>query len=222
MSKLKGKEILRSLEITELGLGFEPSIKWNKTEEAYVLKVPDMYEVLMNGIVSNVPFVEVRIDEPDIWRMITAEQGIGDSFWFNFDEERGELDDDTYLGISLIQAEWYLSVNVLNLARRAMKRCGYPQWIKLKKRTPRGGRPVGSKSGSSGGFDSLNAEEQQRLCDLDANYNRVVENCYEHDWLDEYIELQKDMCLFRREKFCGRKECAKRFAEERKKWLNSK
>jgi len=215
MSRERGNKIV--LDCPEVELSFQPGIKWNRTKKVFVIRVPDMYDVLRRRETKNVGCTDVEIAEEDIWRMINADRGTKYGFWFDFNDEQLDLDDDAYLGISYVQAKWYLSINSLNQARRVSKRCGYPQWVFLKKRTKRGGRPVGG--GKSKGFASLPKSEQERLLSLSANYEKIVNNCYKKDWVTEYVELQRDLCLLKGTKFPGKKRIIAEFTAARQKWL---
>ena len=215
MSRAQGERIVA--EFPGLELNFQPAIKWNRTKKVFVLKVPDMYEITRLKKKTDINYTETEIDESDLWRLINADRGTKYGFWFDFKEERDELDDDTYLGISYVQFVYYLSINSLNEARHSSKRCGYPQWLALKKRTRRGGRPVGG--GKSRTFQNLPESERERILLLQQNYDKIVINCYKKDWVTEYIELQRDICLLNGKKFPGKKQTIATFTAERKKWL---
>lgn len=197
--------ILRGKQLDSLDLLFTPFIKWVNSSGEFILSVPDMYE-------KNGTAVKVRIQEVDLWRMIKADNK---NLVFEFNEEQGDLDDDTYLGISYIQARYYLTINTLRVCKRAWKKGGKTgfSYLYLKKRTKRGGRPIG------GGNARISEEEIERLEYVNRNYDKIVENLYEHDWAEEYVNLRKDIALYRHQKFIGKKACLKQFAVERRKYL---
>lgn len=218
MSRARGEKILVETESkSSLDLGFRPGIKWNRTKKVFIVLVPDMYDVMRRGIKENIMSEPVEIKEEDFYRLINADRGVKYGFWFNFEDEKLDLDDDTYLGISYVQYAYYLSVTVLKEAKRVSKRCGYPQWVFLKKRVKRGGRPVGG--GKTKRFCDLSSDEQERIYYLRDNYEKIVDNMCKHDWVYEYVELQRDMCLYEGKKFPGTKKTIADFAEIRRVWL---
>jgi len=196
---------------------YVPKLKWvngkkGREKGHFVFSVLDTYT-------KDGSFYNVEISEEDVWRMINADRGTKYGFWFSFENEQDDLPDDAYLGISYLQARYYLSVSVLREAKRAWKRGGKTgwNWVVLKRRAKRGGRPVGG--GKSKGFASLPKSEQERLLSLSANYEKIVNNCYKKDWVTEYVELQRDLCLLKGTKFPGKKRIIAEFTEARKKWL---
>ena len=212
MSIARGKEI----EEIKNSENYVPKIKWingrGRDDGYFVFSVLDMY--LKDGSTQN-----VYIKEEDVWRLINADRGTRYGFWFNYSDEQGNLDDDTYLGISYLQARYHLSTSVLSEAKRTWKRGGRNgwNWVVLKRRVPKGGRPVGG--GKSKGFASLPKSEQERLLELSKNYERIVNNCYAKDWVTEYVELQRDLCLLKGTKFPGKKRIIAEFTAARQKWL---
>ena len=205
MSKLRGSKY----NGTELS-GFFPYVKWNNTNREFVILVPDMYELTRNE--KLIPTL-IYVNEEDLWRMINADRGNnGNNDYFTFVDEQGNLDDDTYLGISFVQYFYYLSINTLRQAKRIWKKLRYPERIYLKRRLPRGGRPVGSKI-------EVSADELERIASIYNNRNKIMENCYKHDWADEYVELLRDIANYEKKDFMGRKKALKIFAEQRRKWL---
>lgn len=213
MSRFKGKQI-EDIEVDNAAAAaiYQPRIKWLGKKKVFVLNVLNMYE-------KNGDFYNVEISELDLYRLINADRGAKWGFWFDADEEKGDLDDDTYLGISYIQARWYLSISVLKEAKRLWKRAGKTgqSWLVLKKRVAKGGRPVGG--GKKKKFETLSVKEQERIKELAERYDEVVLNCYAKDWVREYIELEKDMALFKGEKFIGKRACIEKFRVERGKYL---
>ena len=209
MSRLKGK-LIDDIQKEN----YQPRIKWLGKKRVFVVNVFDMYE--KDGTVYN-----VEISEPDLYRLINADRGTKYGFWFNFEDERDDLDDDTYLGISYIQARYYLSVSTLKEAKRLWKRAGKTgqSWLPLKKRVPKGGRPVGGGQGKK--FSDLSPDEQERIKMLYDNYDKIVVNCYAKDWLAEFIELERDVAFYKGTKFIGKKAATEKFTAERKKWLES-
>ena len=202
MSRLRGKE-WNGTEIS----GYFPYIKWNKGNKEFVVLVPDMYELTKNK--DLVP-VQVYINEVDLWRMINADRG---GVEFKFAEEQQNLDDDTYLGVSFVQYFYYLSINTLKQAKRAWKLANYPERVYLKRRVARGGRPVGAKT-------EISAEEKERIAEVYNNRVLIMENCYKHDWAEEYVELLRDVAAYTGEEFMGRRKALELFAEQRRKWLD--
>lgn len=206
MSRLKGKLLVEELGLTQ-PVGAISYIKWlNKTEE-YGIYVPDMYEYKFN---AELVFIEVRISEPDLYRMINADS----HNYFELADEKADLDDDTYFGISYVQWFYYLSKHVLNLAKRSSRKFGYPQKYFLKRRVPRGGRPAGVKN-------KVSEEELSRLEEVYINREQIKVNCYRHDWAEEYVSLMKDIAAYRKKPFIGRKKALQNFTVERRKWLKT-
>lgn len=207
MSILKGKTIN---EISSDN--YRPKIKWINGTKQFVVSVLDMYT-------KDGSFFNTYISEEDLYRLINADKGVKYGFWFNEDDEKGELDDDTYLGISYIQARYYLSISVLKEAKRLWKRTGRngQAWLVLKKRVPKGGRLKGT--GINKSFENLSIEEQERLKSLAENYEKIKINCYAKDWVNEYVELERDMAIYKGEPFIGKKACIQKFTAERKKYL---
>lgn len=180
MSRIKGKEIKRK--------DFEPKLRWIKGRNEFEVLIMDEEGEAWN----------VFISERDLMRMIKADE----VETFSFKEEQGDLDDDTYLGVSFVQAYWYLSRSVLKEVKRANKRNGYPTWVWLKKRVKRGGRK-----------GEISEEEKERLRGIFENKEKILYNCIRHDWLEEYIMMERDVHKFLGEKCPKREELVKKFIE---------
>ena len=204
MSRIKGKTLVEDLEISSPG-EISPYIKWLNKDKIFAVLVPDMYELTRNEKIST---QEIRIEEADLYRLINADRHEG----FSFEAEQAELDDDTYLGISYVQYFYYLSKDVLVHAKRNSKKSHYPQKYFLKRRVPRGGRPVGAKT-------KYDEDELARLAEVYENRAAITLNCYKHDWADEYVELAKDICRYENKTVISRKQALRNFTVERKKWL---
>ena len=210
MSRLKGKLLAEELSMSE-PVGKVPYIKWlNKTEE-YGIYVPDMYEYKYNG---NLVFIKVRISEVDLSRMLKADDYVNKGIFFELADEKADLDDDTYLGISYVQWFYYLSKHVLIVAKRNSRKFGYPQKYFLKRRVPRGGRPIGAKN-------KVSEEEMKRIEEVYTIREQIKVNCYRHDWAEEYVSLMKDIAAYRKKPFIGRKKALQNFTAERRKWLKT-
>lgn len=165
MSKKYGKTL--DLDIPE---GFECKIRWNRELQKYLFTVPECF----GGI--------VEISQYDLERLIEAD--LYDNFIF--ENEKGELDDDTYRGVSWLQAHFYVTKNSYTIAKREWKKNNkYPKWVALKKRIPRGGRPRG--------FKVVDPEEIERMEYLVANYDSIVSECVRKDWYQEYMQLNQDI-----------------------------
>ena len=188
-----------------------PKIKWIGKSKHFVISVLDMYE-------RDGSFYNVYVKEEDLYRLINADRGCKYGLWFDIKDEQGDLDDDTYLGISYIQARYYLSLSTLTTAKRLWKAAGKSgrTWLYLKKRIKKGGRPVGAQSK---GFAGLSDAEKERIERLAKDYDTIVANMCKHDWVEEYIELTKDMCLLNNKKVPGKKKTIANFTEIRRKWL---
>lgn len=196
---------------------YVPKMKWvngrGRDDGYFVVRVLNMY--LRNGEALN-----VRIPPDAVWRMINADRGTKYGFWFDPKDEKDDLDDDAYLGFSYIQARYYISISTMLQVKRLWKQGGRNgwSWFTPIKRVRRGGRPIGG--GKSRGFDALPDSEKERIENLAKNYRQIAENCYKKDWVTEYVELERDMALIRGEKFIGKQACIRRFAIERKHWLD--
>ena len=186
MSRLKGMKIYEKLGRLVI---FNPAIKYLKTRKEYVVSVPDVYMLMKFG---NIEKSLVYISGEDLWKLIRLDNL---DEYINFNEEQGELDDETYQGISLVQYLWYFSKNTIDQARRARGK-----WVFLKKRVPRGGRPVGSVA-----HHVVTEEEKERVQYLTDNFEDIVAKCVEHDWYEEYENLLKDTGRFTNKKECVRK-----------------
>lgn len=204
MSRIKGKTLVEDLKLSSPG-EISPYIKWLNKDKIFAVLVPDMYELTRNGKNST---QEIRIEEADLYRLINADRHEG----FSFEAEQAELDDDTYLGISYVQYFYYLSKDVLVHAKREARKFHYPQKYFLKRRVPRGGRPVGSKI-------KYSEDELARLAEVYENRAAITLNCYKHDWADEYVELMKDICRYENKTVISRKQALRNFTVERRKWL---
>ena len=209
MSVIKGK----SIDFAGAWNGV-PAIRYNKSNGLYVLRVPDMYKALNSSDGSEIGSECVWISGEDLWRLIHFDK------WYEngvvaLSTEQGDLDDTTYLGISYVQARWYLSKHVMDEARRMCGRFGFSQWVILKKRVRRGGRVPGC----IGGGTRISEAERERLCGLVENYKRIVDNCCRHDWAEEYVELERDITRYKGARVESRKKIIERFTEIRKKWI---
>ena len=158
---------------------------------------------------------EVYISEPDIWRLINADRGVSYDYYFSYKEEQGELSDDTYLGISFVQQGWYVSKNTLTQAKRAARKLHHSTWIILKRRLPRGGRPIGG-----GTHHNLPISEIERIEFLIANYDRILLNCVKKDWVTEYIEMETDIAKYKGLKKPSKKSLIQTFTELREQYNN--
>ena len=212
--------IYRGLQIPDIPNteDYFPKIKWINGRRGddgfFVVRVLDMY--LKDGST-----MDVRIPADAVWRMINADRGTKYGFWFDPEEEKGDLDDDSYLGFSYIQARYHVSVSVMLEVQRLWKRAGRNgwSWLYLKKKNKHGGRPNGGGRGKK--FNNLPLDEQERIASVFADYDKIAENCYAKDWVTEYIELEKDIAIYKGEKYIGKKATIQKFTAERKKWLES-
>ena len=147
----------------------------------------DMYEVKYADL--------VRISPVDLLRLINLnslnveEQN---DMYFRGVDFRGDLDDDTYRNISVLQHYYHLSARSLLLAKRAshLRRLGRTdsKWIYLKKRIlhSNGGRPFGAKS-------QLSAEDKERILLNYENYSLLIKKFIERDWYHEFCEFHKEL-----------------------------
>lgn len=159
MSVEKGKE-----------LGFRPvfaKIKWVRSLQCFEVLVPDM----SGGGSGSEVCVFVYIHEEDLVRMINWHGVLGG--------DQGELDDETYLGVSAVQGYYFLSRYTLTVVKRLAKKNGRGVWYYLTSRSVRGGHPRN--------------ENSERLVYLREHEKEIVARCVEMNWLEEYIMLQKDL-----------------------------
>ena len=213
MSIARGKDIV--IKYNLFNKNFQPKIRWVAKRKEFIFLVPSMYEVVYLHETEDISMEEVYISEVDLWRMINADRGISEDYYFSYKEEQGELSDDTYLGVSFVQQGWYVSKNTLVQAKRASKKLHHSAWIILKRRVPKGGRPVG------GGIrKEMSPEEKERCEYLIANYERIVANCIRKDWVTEYIELERDIAKYKGLKKPSKKSLIAHFTELRNNYNN--
>ena len=206
MSIIKGKKVEFKGDFNGM-----PAIRYVKGRDEYVVRVPDVYTALRSVEGDTFGMEEVYISGSDLWRLIKFDK------WYeregvSLSEERGDLDDTTYLGISWVQARYYLSVSVLSEARRVNNRFSFSQWLPLKRRVARGGRPKGSRNKNIYGEEDI--ERIERMIE---DYDRIVAHCVEKDWANEYVELEKEIAKYKGEKVPSRKALLEKFTELRKK-----
>lgn len=139
-------------------------IRYLKTKEEFELEVPDP---LNDG-----ETIMVKITDYDLFMLLNSNFSI-----------RGDLDDDTFLGIKKLCKNHTLSIRTLTLAKRQQHLRQLNRvdtaWIGLNKRER---KPRVNKN-----------EDNERLEYLRENFDRIAENCARHDWFDEYLRLCKDM-----------------------------
>lgn len=203
---------LYELEGPEAGVGAR--IKWTKSK--VIFSLPFDFTVGRGGKVIDIEILEVSnfsisISLPDLARMINADK-VSEDVYFSFSEEQGELSDVVYFGVCLAQKYFYLSKNVIDVARRASWRCGYPQWISLVRREAKGGQRAGVKKKER----VMSASERERLEDLVAGFDKIVENCIRHDWAEEYCCLRNDVAKYRGEKVLSKKKYLEEFTRLRR------
>lgn len=205
MSIERGKRLVNEYGIRRSSLNFYPFFRWNKCDKVFMFEVPDMYEITILHKKEDINRCRVYITEEDLYRMINA---VG---YFSFTQERGNLDDQTYLGISLIQCLYYVSVTGLKKAKRSHVD------MKLIARVPKGGKKPGTKI-----VKEVSKEELERLQYLSDNYEHIIHQCITHDWCEEYIELVKDVSKFRGEKCPPKKELINMFTRMRREYYVEK
>lgn len=143
-------------------------IRYLKTTEEFELVVPD-------PIGSENDTITVRISDYDLVVLLNS------SF-----ETRGDIDDDTFLGIKKLCENWNLSIRTLKLAKtqqhlRQLNRVA-SSWVELtkKERKPRQAK-------------DLSEEDLERIQYLTENYDKIAMNCARHDWFQEFMRLCKDI-----------------------------
>ena len=203
-------------------------IRYVRGTRSYSFLIPYDVEVRRGGMVGSIVALETgegkqdwfsfSLSEVDLVRMITADK-VSSEIYFSLDKERGLLPEVVFCGVCLVQSRWYLSKNVLNIARRASKKCRYPQWIELICRTAKGGQRAGIPKKRDLSL-SFSKEEEERLESLVRNYSTIVENCIRHDWVEEYCQLCKDVAKYKGEKPLSRRKMIENFTELRGKFLN--
>lgn len=203
---------LYGLEGLEAGVGAR--IKWTKSK--VIFSLPFDFTVGRGGKVIDMETLElsnisISISLPDLARMINADK-VSEDVYFSFSEEQGQLPDVVYFGVCLAQKYFYLSKNVIDVARRASWRCGYPQWISLVRREAKGGQRAGVKKKER----VMSASERERLEDLVAGFDKIVENCIRHDWVEEYCCLRSDVAKYRGEKVLSKKKYIEEFTRLRR------
>ena len=148
---------------------FRPAIKWNRKEKVFVVLVPEIGPKIGTNFLYTGNASRVYVCEYDMYRLINADKGNWD---FSFEEEQGDLADDEYLGISVVQAYWYLSHNTLKIAKRVSKKVGYPQWVYLSRR-------------------NRGESEDDRKEYLRENYFVIREKLVERNNVKEFVELER-------------------------------
>ena len=167
----------------------------------FVFRVPDMYEIFRLGKIKDVSENEVEIKEKDLMRLVRADELRDEEVWISRSDEQQNLDDDTFISISVVQACYYLSLSGVLECKRMNKRKGYPDWMILKRRLKRGGRVLGKC------YDAgiLSNEDRERISSMIADKDRIVRNMVREGRFEEYLEFCKDVALFEGKKF-NRKE----------------
>ena len=211
MSIARGKDIV--IKYNLFNKDFQPKLRWVAKRKEFIFLVPDIYEIVRLGKSTDIGMTEVYISEVDLWRLINADRGISEDYYFTYKDEQGELSDDTYLGISFVQQGWYVSKHTLTLAKRINRKMKHSAWIILKRRLPRGGRPLGG-----GTHHKLPPEEVERIESLIANYDRIVASCVAKDWATEYVELEQDIAKYKGEKKPSKKSLIQKFTELREQY----
>lgn len=177
-----------------------PTIRYTKTDNCFTINTLDYNDEV---------FVDYKVSESDLKRMIRVDT---DERELCFKEvlkeiEQCDLDDDTYSSVSACQYYFTLSNRVLLLAKRKahLKRLGKvnKSVLELKPHVfhSKGGRKKGSK----------NKVDAERIEYLRTNYDAIVENCFKHDWFEEYREVNKEV---------GIKKSYKDYIKERNKYLD--
>lgn len=206
-----------------------PFIKWTKDKKRnphYTFAIPYDVSVGRGGKVSEISvlgdldldrknFFQFEITEGDLNRLLVADK-VKEELYFSFADEQGDLPDVVYYCISLIQGNWYLSKDILNKAKRASKRIGYPQWISLAKRENKGGQRKGVLKKER----VLSLAEKERLETLVSDHDRIVTNCIRHDWAEEYCELEKEVAKYLGQPVLSRKLYLQKFGELRRAYYN--
>ena len=225
MSRRFAKKIVDLYELEGLETNASARIRWVRDrgrEPHFVLSIPFDFTVGRGGKVIGVEAVTetsanvfVTISLLDLARMINADKASEDVY-FSFSEEQGELSDVVYFGVCLAQRYFYLSKNVLDVARRASCRCGYPPWVDLVRREAKGGQRAGVKKKERVMSDS----EKERLENLVAGFDKIVENCIRHDWAEEYCCLRRDVDKYKGNQVLSRKKYLEEFTRLRREVLN--
>ena len=143
-------------------------IRYLKTKEEFELEVPDP----LNENETILETILVKITDYDLFILLNSNFSI-----------RGDLDDDTFLGIQKLIKNWNLSIRTLKLAKRQQHLRQLNRvdtaWVELnkKERKPR----------------TNSNEDSERIEYLKENFDKIVENCVKHDWFEEYFRLCKDI-----------------------------
>lgn len=227
MSRRFAKKLYNLYDITSTP-SLTPSVRWAKgkgVESFFTFAIPYDIAVARGGKVASIEPIseeegctrggmfQVRISESDLFRLLKADK-VSDEVYFSFVEEQGDLSDVVFYCISLIQDNWYLSQDILNKAKRASKKIGYPQWITLIKRENKGGQRKGVLKKER----VMSAEEKERLESLVSGHDKIVENCLKHDWAEEYCELEKEVAKYKGEQVLSKKKYLQMFSELRKRF----
>lgn len=165
----------------------------NENTDAESVSVPNVsirYLASSQSFVFNVGLsYDIRIAEEDMLRLFTfdnlSELEQNEIYYHkDFAEEQGDLDDETYSTISLIQYEYVLSKHVLTLVKRKahLRRLHKVDtaWYELSRRVmhSKGGRKKGSKKA----VNQYNVD----------NYDKIAENCVARDWFEEFRLLNME------------------------------
>ena len=134
------------------------------------LKTTDEFEIIVPDPLDENSTLKIRISDYDLYMLLVT-------------GKKGELDDDTFLGITTLKKDYVFTPNVLKLAKkqlhlRELNRVESSWYVlKLNKRKPR----------------ETTQEQRERIEYLKENYDKIVANCIEHDWFDEFYKLNKDI-----------------------------
>lgn len=178
--------------------------RYLKTLQSFEFKVLDVYSYFGTGG-SDIYFYFVRIPEEDLLRMLKIDSYSDDEKnelyyhrMLGFESggtglEQGELADDVYWGISVLQYFFHISkrtIKDMKTAEHLFKLHRVPdKKVFLKRRVlhSKGGRPLGVAN-------SLSSADRQNLENADV----IIRTCVEKDRYWEYMELSKLLVRVRR------------------------
>ena len=208
MSRLFAKYLMETKQIKPdqldtvfSGMGSNVYGKYLGYRKRFEFKVLDFYGYVMSGG-TDVFWYKVQIEEVDLLRMIAIDSYSDDEkneLYYhemlgrkgNDNVEQGNLDDNVFWDLSILQyffhisnrtlAEMKTATHLFKLYRRSDKR------VVLKKRLlhSKGGRPVGAVTG-------LTESDLQNI----ENAERIILSCVEKDRYIEFVDLHKDLIRF--------------------------